>query len=57
MRLKSVFVALLVLSYVVLKGSLAKDVGDRNGGPIQIKTTNIVYRADGVDGPPEMERS
>ena len=33
MRLKTVLVALLVLSYVVLRGSLAKDlVGDASGG-------------------------
>ena len=32
MRLKSVFIALLVLSYVVLRGSLAEDVGGDTGG-------------------------
>ena len=32
MRLKSVLIALLVLSYVVLRGSLAKEVGGDTGG-------------------------
>ena len=39
MRLKTVFVALLVLYYIVLRGSFAKDIGDSSGGPITISCT------------------